>query len=385
LFDPAGSRPLAQEVISTYVNKYGSKDDIKEYKKLQNQYKKEILSPDPFGSKSKPKTEAQHKEYIDRLFGIVDKVGLPPAKTTVVKKAAEITSKVTKNKAAKVQTIKAATKPKATTAAKATQTADQKLITTYGEKASKAREQNRAIKQKLKDGKITSDAAEVARQKLRNTVRKNSEKLASEIAANLKPSLVNLPAMHGMSEKETLQRVMFNGFEIYADQFKPGSPAMNSMVEWVEDGWFPESLQRHTRRIVFSSQANKEDEVWAIMYDMPGFESRATGGNGNIVVYKNNLFPHGSASHEMGHNLATARYGSSTPPSNSDFGRIAANTKAPTEYGAASHAEDFADSMKLYMRVRNDLENPDTENFRATHPERYRIMERLINDPTYKG
>ena len=80
LLDPANSRPLANEVISTYINKYGSKAETREYKKLQKQYETEVLLPDPFSPKPKPKTEGQSKVFIDRLFAIVDKVNLPKKK-----------------------------------------------------------------------------------------------------------------------------------------------------------------------------------------------------------------------------------------------------------------------------------------------------------------
>ena len=92
-FDSAGSRPLAHDTISTYIKSYGSKADIKAYAKLQKKFNDEVLLPDPFSRAPKPKTEADHKKFIDSLFKIVDNVGLPQkAKATAAK---TVTTKAT--------------------------------------------------------------------------------------------------------------------------------------------------------------------------------------------------------------------------------------------------------------------------------------------------
>jgi SPP1 gp7 family putative phage head morphogenesis protein len=92
-FDRAGSRPLAHDTISSYIKSYGSKADIKAYTKLQKKFNDEVLLPDPFRRTPKPKTEADHKKFIDSLFKIVDNVGLPQkAKATAAK---AVTTKAT--------------------------------------------------------------------------------------------------------------------------------------------------------------------------------------------------------------------------------------------------------------------------------------------------
>jgi SPP1 gp7 family putative phage head morphogenesis protein len=320
-------------------------------------------------------------------------------KKTTAKKAAEITSKVTKAKttAAKTSTTATATKakaaaktkaqaePKTKAPAKPKLTADQKLIAQYSDKAKKTRTKSNELKQKLADGLIDDKKYRKERDKLQAELRSQSIELEKELMKRFNPVAVKVGAKHSMSVAEDFYKITFDEIDFYATEYKPGWAAIDSISEWIQDGWFPDSLKKDTSGIYFSNQANKHDEYWAKRYNIPNFQSEATGGDGEIVIYHGEMLMHGSAAHEMAHNLANRIYGTVEPPRTSDFGKVALNTQSPTDYGNSSDAEDFAESMRLYIRVHNGREDEEAKDFRENYGDRYRIMERLINDPNYKG
>jgi SPP1 gp7 family putative phage head morphogenesis protein len=321
------------------------------------------------------------------------------SKKTTAKKAAEITSKVTKAKtttAAKTATAtatkakaaaqpKAKAEPKAKAPAKPKLTADQKFIQKYSEQTKSFRAKNNELKKQLADGQIDDRKYRKERDKISSAIQKQTKEIEAELMKRLTPVPVSVGTKHGMSVAENFLRVRFDDIDFHATEYKPGFPAIDDLTEWIQDGWFPDSLKKHTKNVYWSNQRNKRDEYWEIKYNIPNFTSAATGGDGDVVVYNGEMLGHGSAAHEMAHNLANVIYGDTTPPRTSDFGKAAFNTKSPTEYGNSSDAEDFAESMRLYIRINNGLENESTKDFRENYPDRYRIMQKLIDDPNYKG
>jgi SPP1 gp7 family putative phage head morphogenesis protein len=321
------------------------------------------------------------------------KTGTTTKKTTT-KKAAEITSKVTKAKTSTTATAtkakaaaqpKAQAEPKAKAPAKPKLTADQKFIQKYSQQTKSFRAKNNELKKQLADGLIDDRKYRKERDKISSSIQKQTKEIEAELLKRFKPVSVSVGTKHGMSVAEDFLKVTFDDIDFYATEYKPGWVAIDDITEWIQDGWFPDSLKKHTKNVYFSNQRNSSDSYWEIKYNMPDFKSAATGGDGDVVVYNGEMIGHGSAAHEMAHNLANAIYGTTTPPRTSDFGKAAFNTKSPTEYGNSSDAEDFAESMRLYIRINNGLENESTKDFRENYPDRHRIMQKLINDPTYKG
>jgi hypothetical protein len=81
----------------------------------------------------------------------------------------------------------------------------------------------------------------------------------------------------------------------------------------------------------------------------------------------------------MGLSLARVKYGgTSAPLPTSDFAKAAASGEAPpTAYAAKSSAEDFAESVYLYVVNKWKL--------RTTAPQRYRVIDRLMREDGYDG
>ena len=156
----------------------------------------------------------------------------------------------------------------------------------------------------------------------------------------------------------------------------------------------PEELRATLKEVYLCDFFNKDDAYWAKAYKRPGFYSFATGGRGTVRFFKNKgndkkLVRHGMTNgcseteipstlrHECGHN--TDRVLSKI--SESDIWKKAVEydkTKnggitAVTEYGKCSVAEDFADSVKLFIK--------DPEGFKKNFPARYAIMRQIF--PTY--
>ena len=156
----------------------------------------------------------------------------------------------------------------------------------------------------------------------------------------------------------------------------------------------PEELRATLKEVYLCDFFNKDDAYWAKAYKRPGFYSFATGGLGTVRFFKNKgndkkLVRYGMTNgcseteipstlrHECGHN--TDRVLSKI--SESDIWKKAVEydkTKnggitAVTEYGKCSVAEDFADSVKLFIKA--------PEGFKKKFPARYAIMRQIF--PTY--
>jgi hypothetical protein len=180
---------------------------------------------------------------------------------------------------------------------------------------------------------------------------------------------------HGMKSAQKMTAVEFDGMKIH-DSRQNQANTIRQLLDMPGAGT-PEMqrLTSLTSNVYLAKGGNASDAYWAKMYNRRGFKSAATGGDGNIVVYNNEAMASSTFVHEAGHNLAKAIYGNATPPFNSDFGSI--STRSPTDYGNASRAEDFADSVMLYFG--NNGREGTLDN------ERRAVIDRILRDPNYGG
>lgn len=186
--------------------------------------------------------------------------------------------------------------------------------------------------------------------------------------------------IHGMAHAEVLKRLTWNGSVWYYPSSEPRSAIARTFAEiGRHPEELPENLSRHTRQVVFSVQANKNDAYWKVQYNNPHHVSIATGGDGSIVVYRGDKIDRGNLTHEMGHNLAMAKYGSTMPPALSDFGKAATSGEKPTsDYGRNSRDEDFAESVQDYLKFNHS-------NMLSSHPRRAEVIGRLMREADYGG
>ncbi len=182
--------------------------------------------------------------------------------------------------------------------------------------------------------------------------------------------------LHGMEHAEEMHSIPADGYNLH---FPKDNPEM--IVKTVRGydlaGALPKELTVHTKDVYLSKQANKDDARWAKVYNNPGHESLATGGGGSVVFYNGGTPSRGYLAHEMGHNLATAKYGSTKPFELGAFSKATRGEKPPSPYAMKSPSEDFAESVRYFVLNR--------EGFKRIAPKRYKVIDRMLKDPNYAG
>jgi hypothetical protein len=173
---------------------------------------------------------------------------------------------------------------------------------------------------------------------------------------------------HGMATPQNMRRVTVEGIDIDFDPKKPENAAY--LIDSLQRDPVPEAILKSTRQIVFTDQRNQSDAYWEERYNIPGFESAATGGDGSIVVYSGRGMSRGTLAHEAGHNMATKKWNTTTPPTTSKFAQAALHEGAVSSYASASSAEDFAESVRLYVT--------DRTNFKRQFPLKYEAIEEFF-------
>ena len=184
-------------------------------------------------------------------------------------------------------------------------------------------------------------------------------------------------SVHEMSKPETFSSVKVGQIRYHFPSSDPS--ALDNVTKTINDvisKKIPDGLSKHTSNIYLANQKSGKDFYWEKVYGWEGFISAATGGDRSIVGYGGVSLTRGTIAHEMGHNLANSMYGSPTPPKGSKFASLTKRTKGekiekhPSNYGMINKAEDFAESVRLY------IETPSA--FRESHPKRYTIIKNLI-------
>lgn len=163
-------------------------------------------------------------------------------------------------------------------------------------------------------------------------------------------------SFHGMDAQEFFAGFDLGGQQLYYNKSAPVREFVTTLYDHHRAGLpLPEPLMQNTKRIIFSNRSNGDDDVSGRKYNMENFVSAATANNGDIVVYSGRTLSMRSYAHEMGHNLAEQVYGSATPPERSRY-RVAAQDEPPVSSYAAVHpAEDFAESVAVFVTDPNRM------------------------------
>jgi hypothetical protein len=182
----------------------------------------------------------------------------------------------------------------------------------------------------------------------------------------------------GMESPESLKSLRWGDITWRYDSLEPMSPmeaTFRSMAKL--DGEMPMELTRHTKEVTFSRQRSTNDAHWEKAYDFPGFRSRSTGGNGDIVAYNGYTLEAKSLAHEMAHNLAQARYGAYEPPVGSDYRKAMGGESPISTYAGINATEDFAESVGFHVAFPKELE--------SKAPRRRDVITRILEEPGYGG
>ena len=92
---------------------------------------------------------------------------------------------------------------------------------------------------------------------------------------------------HGMTAPETFRKVEISGIDLLFAE-ATGSVAKTVVTLMKTLKAMPEKFREATRKIVMTGQINKHEEYWNKTYDMAGSITGATGGDGEIVAYRDN-------------------------------------------------------------------------------------------------
>lgn len=100
--------------------------------------------------------------------------------------------------------------------------------------------------------------------------------------------------------------------------------------------------------------------------------------DGFVTIYGNRTIDYGIIAHEVAHPWAEDRWGYKFPPEDSDYyAAIESDEPRVSEYAYQDGAEDFAESVRLYVT--------DRERLKAIAPLRYGVIDRMMKDPDYGG
>lgn len=168
---------------------------------------------------------------------------------------------------------------------------------------------------------------------------------------------------------------------------------------------------KYQKGVAFLRQNNPHDAHWAEAYGIPNFKSAATGGNGGTTFW-NTQTTYGTLRHEFGHNLDNAHplsgdlgsgskawadavekdkahSGAHHPGAQETYAGghpMQVGQDGVTTYGDASKAEDFAESVRLYLKDRYDgklaVSADGTElRFKDVYPERAKVLDQMFLQP----
>ena len=162
---------------------------------------------------------------------------------------------------------------------------------------------------------------------------------------------------HGMANEEQMKEATVAGVKVRWSTEHPA--ALRGAARTIESVFRPGSgqgskLLTDTSSLTFTTQRCSHDPRWEKEYDMPGFKSSATGGDGHTVVYNQNSEAGGGVtqmtiSHENGHNIAHRLWGTTTPAAGSEYAKAQQSEPPVSSYGAKSPSEDFAEAVAIYQ------------------------------------
>lgn len=188
--------------------------------------------------------------------------------------------------------------------------------------------------------------------------------------------------IHGMTDVQDMFGVDLDGVTFrWPEGVGAYPPMINSILDmYISDRLgdkVPKEVWAVNKEVIFTEQANKADADNAIRYKMPNFTSLATGGDGNVVVYRKFVMDTTTLVHEGAHNLANVIYGSTDPtvsrkgnPTEWAFMRQDFAEEAVRDYGKVNPNEDFATAFEEFNKNKNRLE--------TQFPHRFALVEKIL-------
>jgi hypothetical protein len=140
------------------------------------------------------------------------------------------------------------------------------------------------------------------------------------------------------------------------------------------------------------SRPNQADEYWEKEYKMKDFSTyMMAGASGLIDIFPTKVRPSqsdvdGSMIHETGHILSQRTWGGQFPAFDSLFHPGWERWRKAEEkdgshasaYAKTARIEDFSETLRLYYSVKG---TPEAAEVRALMPERFKLIDELLNGP----
>lgn len=166
-------------------------------------------------------------------------------------------------------------------------------------------------------------------------------------------------------EEDYYYKITIDGIDIYFNE--DNEQTIKAIKALIKGNKIPDILKEHIDSIILSDDISPS-----------GPEAIAEMIEGNITIWKDKLTEAGNIAHEAAHQLASEKWGDSTPPADSDY-RAAIDSGEPpvSEYAKTRPSEDFAEAVKLYIN--------DKERLKRLFPRRYAIINKLMNNRNYNG
>jgi len=170
---------------------------------------------------------------------------------------------------------------------------------------------------------------------------------------------------HGMASADAARYVDYGKTRIW---FAEDGPDLRETLRMLANSDIPTSLSDNVRELILTPQRDLNDENRSKMYGIP-FRTRATGGDGSIVVYGGGAPSLFTYAHEAGHILAQTEAGQ---PVFAQFSKLHRQgmEPSPTAYGREHAQEDFADSVALFVT--------DPTRLLAVAPLRHALLRALL-------
>ncbi len=181
---------------------------------------------------------------------------------------------------------------------------------------------------------------------------------------------------HGMTKPEYMHSIAFDGYNLHYPKGNVDVVLRTARVSELHAP-MPAELARHTKNVYVTSQIHGDEVMWNTKYNIPGGTIEATGGDGNVVFYRGAPVTSDYLAHEMGHNMAAARYGMTKPGEFSHFTKATKGEAPPTDYATKSPSEDFAESTMMFVK--------ENARLKKIAPQRHKVLERMLKDPNYVG
>jgi hypothetical protein len=211
---------------------------------------------------------------------------------------------------------------------------------------------------------------------------KQAEALVEAIREYAEPSTSG--AFHGMAEPEKFQAIKLWDMDWhFAGPVTDKSAIFRTMWEYRFTGArkrLPDRLVKATRNLYFTGQSNKNDAAYRQMLTATKFtHAAASGGDGNVVAYRDDALPVRTLAHEAAHNLALQLYGSTAPVRGTDYQRLLLHSreKPVSAYAANNPSEDFAEAVEMFVM--------EPDKMAGSFPERFAIISKIMSDPNYGG